>query len=497
MQVKTAIHPDVADVIKYGVGGAGIGALLAAITAASPKLIKSEFTPRSASKVVPKRILPQPVYVDDDMADRLSRRGVTVHQGKMLRPAVEGDEQSGIDPMQKVADDILESIAGGAKKLAPWAVGATAMGGAYLGVNKMIARRAKQQAKEKYIAKRRQLNALLAGLNDAGGGNLQKIAALEDVLPWLIGVPFLAGGAMSFNDGKDSAIAANKNIKAVEDLDRFYADLPDTPKLQLTPVRRPNPKKKRTAAHDALRKVAGFRLPQMPKIGPAISKTFSETGRSNDILSLLGAGAAAAPAWALSQNIDDPSYKWMERGLMPLSVGMLLNRRLNNKGLKPTVWTGLGTEAGIFGGLRALDAGTNRLPKALEAQAAATREAAADDRAANKERIAGDAANNASQSAMLDKVLKWGTGGGAALGALLLGSQYMGDKAQMREATRGRRAQSRQLKKILSTVQGHDTSRSGDLDGDGDVDDDDRALAAAAGVTAAPIPSRSQRVVRH
>jgi hypothetical protein len=460
MQAKTAlIHPLLADSLTYGLGGAGLGAMLGALTAAGPKVLDTDYAPRSVDKVIPKKVIPQPVFVDEAMAQRLAKRGIIVRKMQAPRDAAAGNETSGIDTMQKVAiwpfeeNAVPNAIVGGATKMLPAVVGLSALGGAYYGVNKMMANRAKDAAKRKYVEKRRQLNELIASLDNASNdpAGLGKVAfELSDVLPWLIGVPFIAGGAMAFGDGYDSAVKRNPNIKAQADLDKYYADLPDTPKIQLTPVLKAKPKKAAPPSLPPadLAKTAGFNL-------GGLRKAFVEPGKANDILAAGGAAAAVPAAWGLSSNIDDPTYKWSERALMPLGVGAMLSRRVMGKTPVSTALKGgaLG-ELGLFGGLRYLDAASNRNPKA--------------------------------QESMADAVKKLAIGGGV-VGGLALGGQWLANRHSSREATRGRRAQSRQLKKILETVNTrHGVRNPQDLDDDGDVDDDDRALAAAAGVTAKP-----------
>jgi len=428
------------------------------MTAAGPRIFDSDYKPRGVDKVIPKKVIPQPVFVDEEMAQRLARRGIVVRKMHAPRDAAVGDETAGIDSMQKVAiwpfeeNAIPSAIADGATKVLPAVVGLGALGGAYYGVNKLMANRTKDKAKQKYVEKRRQLNDLIASLDNASNdpSGLGKVAFdISEALPWLIGVPFLAGGAMAFGDGYDASVHRNPNIKAQADLDKFYADLPDTPKVQLTPVLREKKKPAPPSLPAAdLTKTAGFNL-------GALRKAFVEPGKANDILAASGTAAAVPAAVALSSNIDDPTYKWSERAMMPLGVGAMLSRRVMGKTPVSTALKGgaLG-ELGLFGGLRYLDAASNRNPKA--------------------------------QEAMADSVKKLAIGGGV-VGGLALGGQWLANRHASREATRGRRAQSRQLKKILETVNTrHGVKNPSDLDDDGDVDDDDRALAAAAGITAKP-----------
>lgn len=476
MPKRALLDPAVADSLAYGVGGAGIGAVLAALTAASPNFLNSPYSARSVDKVVPKKVIPKPVYVDEDMAKRLARRGIVVRRAAAPRDAVAGDETSGIDAMQKLAFELPswlggasdpntnavgDGLMGGFKKVLPPAIGLAALGGTYYGVNRAMANRNKDKEKAEYVAKRRQLNALLAALDNAEQSSpLSKVAfSLEDALPWLIGVPFFTGGALAFGDGYDAAVAKNPNIKAQAELDRFYADLPDTPKVQLTPVLRPKPrmKKQRGPENDPLGKVAMHKTAGFSLRG--LGKAFTNPGVANDAVSVAGGAASLPLAFELSKNIDDPTYKIAERALMPLGVAGMLNRRvMGNMPVSKALKWGTAGELGLFGGLRGLDAMTNRNPRALEGQAEATKEG-----------------------------MKWLVGGGAGLGALALGGMALGQRHSSREATRARRAQSRQLKKILETVNakhGLPPPQGMDVDGDGDVDEDDRALAAAAGVTA-------------
>lgn len=475
--IKLALlDPAISDSLAYGVGGAGLGAVLAALTAAGPQFIDSPYGAKKVSKVIPKKVVPHPVYVDEDMAKRLAGKGIMVRKYDAPKDPVAGDETAAMDPMQKLATwpfdsagattDVGNSILGGAKKILPFAAGLGALGGTYYGVNKLIANRTKDKEKAQYIAKRRELNALLAALNNAEeqvAPGMPKVAfEISDALPWLIGVPFLAGGALAFGDGYDAAVARNPNIKAQGELDKFYADLPDTPKVQLTPVLRPKPKVKprlenKGPENDPLGKVAavvktaGFNF-------SGLSKLFTKPGLANDAVSVAGGAASLPLAIHLSENIDDPTYKLAERALMPMGVAGMLNRRVtgNMPVSKALKWGTMG-ELGLFGGLRGLDAMTNRNPKAIETQADAVRSG----------------------------MRNLGIGAGV-IGGLGLGGMYLGQQHSSREATRARRAQSRQLKKILETVNTRHgiPTRPGDVDGDGDVDDDDRALAAAAGVTA-------------
>jgi len=314
-KVKAAKSEWPSKALRYGLIGGGVGAAGSLILNALHSIRNRR---RPVEQLVPRTIVEQPYYVDDDEAQRLKERGVEVNMpefGKLaaLRTTLYDRGECFTDIVEKTHVKIAEGGVGQwlGEGVTDIAVPALAgLGGGYLGfrgVDWLFDKMHKDSAKDRYDKKRQELRRMMdqmnAGLGKVAydrlhGGNLgdqmaffvnnieeiSKIAGeilhakgvtktalfqeqgnklLESIKPmakgyggWMIGLPLALAAASAFPAALRAFKQRNPNTQTVREIEDYYRELPDQPRIKLVPTLRRRPKQQEQE-EDAREPIAG------------------------------------------------------------------------------------------------------------------------------------------------------------------------------------------------------------------------------------------------
>lgn len=514
--IKIAIDPTLLRYLGTAGGGALGGFALASLLNSIGRYSKGRGMPGNPAAVVPSTRMVQPLFVNDDEAKRLEAQGIKTHSPDFvshlddlnLAKTATGEENAGVGGW------LSDSVGTAGKWALPAAVGLGAGYAGFVGGDKLYDNIRKQKARDAYLQKRQRLNALIAqiggGIQKTAACHvenrtdhhfmmvaLRKIAMLKTaepsmfekmmgaIGPAVIGAPFLLGAVSAFPGARRETEENNPNRDKIKELEDFYREQPDTPHLRLVPVRKqkkpmnlPSSAPASSApyaepqdmdrndflpvqgtlhqktAGDIFRRFGGNIKNLGANAGRTVAEAITKPGWKNDLFSL-GTGAAAYPAAsALAQSIDDPTYRGAEKVLLPAGIAMAANRRLTFKrpeDFKRDFYTTAGIEGGGFMGLRGADA-VARVAKGMGQQADAARDAAKSTSEGIKTQTEAVQHGTEQTNDMLSKALKYGGLTAGGIGAAMLLNNWLSHRAEMKEATRARRGQSRSLRNILRTL---------------------------------------------
>lgn len=285
------------NMLRYGAVGLGAGgatsALLNAIYHATNK-------PKKWENVIPSTVVNRPVYVTPEQAQELQSLGIhsyTPQRNPLVKAAVDNqvnflEAVKDVPGITKQSDFLGAAYEGFRDTALPILAGLGAFYGGFRGVDYLYDRIHRNQAKQQYEERRRQLEELLSQvgpgvqklaedyveggtmcalapqmigqvnkiasearriLKEAGednwwdsmtgwiGENLGVNSAMRDYAGLAIGLPLVIGGALTLPKAVQAFRDNNPNRETMREIEERYRDLPRRPQIRLVPIIRQQP----------------------------------------------------------------------------------------------------------------------------------------------------------------------------------------------------------------------------------------------------------------
>jgi len=313
--------------LRTGLLGAGTGAAASLVLNA---IYHARNNRRPAGEIIPQSIVERPYYIDDDQAAQLESKGIPVNRGygslKTAREALYDAGNCITDVIKSIPRvrrpklaGFMDSIGRGARDVAlPMLTGLAGGYAGFKGVDYLIDNMAKETAKERYERKRKELQEMLQQttpsvakvaedavnngalaedvpafvkcatlLTKVGAGKSFTQSLTDNLTGWTddvgetwggygIALPFALASMVALPKAINAFREKNPNAKKMTDIEDYYRDLPEHPRIKLVPTLRRPAANKPAEEDDEIQKVAEAAEPKTtstvtPDLSPEVT----------------------------------------------------------------------------------------------------------------------------------------------------------------------------------------------------------------------------------